>query len=73
MELIAELDGATRLLKGRMDHLSDAVGKIQSVVKNEDDVSLATFFANNYEGMKRTCLMDSDLPLIKELPERVNF
>lgn len=73
MELIAELDGATRLIKGRIDHLGDAVGKIQSQVKHEDDVSLSTFYANNYEIMKRTCLMDSDLPMLKEIPQKVSF
>ena len=36
-------------------------------------MALSTYFANNYENMKRTCLMDSDLPQIKEIPEKVSF
>ena len=36
-------------------------------------MALSTYFACNYENMKRTCLMDSDLPQIKEIPEKVCF
>ena len=39
----------------------------------EDDVQLATFYAQEYDSLKRTCLMDSDLPQIKDIPDKVNF
>ena len=73
MELVAELDSSTRLIKGRMAHLEDAVDSIQNHVKQEDDVALCTFYSSNYESLKRSCLMDSDLPQIKEIPDKVNF
>ena len=62
MELVAELDGSTRLLKGRMAHLGEAIDSINSQIMHEDDVQLATFYAQEYDSLKRTCLMDSDLP-----------
>lgn len=34
-------------------------------------MALATFFAQNYESMKRSLLLDSDLPQLKELPDKV--
>ena len=62
MELVADLDNSTRLIKGRMAHLSEAIESVNSQIQNEDEVALATYYATNYESLKRTCLMDSDLP-----------
>lgn len=62
MELVADMDNSTRLIKGRIAHLGEAIDSINSQIQQEDEVVLATFYANNYENLKRTCLMDSDLP-----------
>ena len=70
---MAELDECTRLVKGRISHLNDAADAINREIQSEDDVSLITFHSQNYENYKRTCLMDSDLPQFREIPERVNL
>ena len=62
MALIADYDGSTRLIKGRMAHLNEAIDELSYQMTNEDDVAVATYFATNYENLRRTCLMDSDLP-----------
>ena len=61
-ECIEELDGSTRLILGRIEHLGEAVETIKRNIQQEDDVLLATFYAQNYEQLKRSLLMDSDLP-----------
>ena len=73
MELVADLDNSTRLIKGRMAHLTEAIESVNAQIQNEDEVALATYYATNYESLKRTCLMDSDLPQIKDIPEKVSF
>ena len=73
MEHVAEMDGSTRLIKGRMAHLGEAIDSINQQIQQEDEVSLASFYAQNYVSLKRTCLMDSDLPQIKEIPEKVSL
>ena len=61
-ECIEELDSSTRLILGRIEHLGEAVETIKRNIQQEDDVLLATFYAQNYEQLKRSLLMDSDLP-----------
>jgi len=59
---VAELDGSTRLIKGRMQHLSEAVEEINVQIMQEYDVAVATYYAENYDNLSRSCLMDSELP-----------
>ena len=42
-------------------------------IRDRDEVALCTFYAANFEGLKRSCRMDTDVPQIKELPDKVNL
>ena len=72
-ELLSELDGSTRLIKGRMGLLREAVEDINIQINQDDDVATASYYAENYENVHRQCLNDSDLPQIKDLPDKVNL
>jgi len=73
MEIIADLDGSTRLIKGRIAHLNEAIDEINFQISNEDDVAAATYFALNIDNARRSCLMDSDLPQLRDCNDKINF
>lgn len=56
-----------------MAHLREAIEEINVQMSSDDDVAVATYFAQNYENIRRTCLMESDLPQLKEINEKVNI
>ena len=43
--MISELDGSTRLIKGRIAHLGEAIEEINCQIGQDDDVAVATYFA----------------------------
>ena len=56
-----------------MGLLREAVEDINIQINQDDDVATASYYAENYENVHRQCLNDSDLPQIKDLPDKVNL
>ena len=69
----AELDHTQRLIKGRQSTLVGAIDDLDQKIKTNDDASLVEFYAENFETIKRTCLIESDLPAFKDVPEKINL
>ena len=61
-EHMAELDHTQRIIKGRQSTLIGAVEDLDEKIKTSDDASLMHFFAENFETIKRTTVVESDLP-----------
>ena len=72
-EHIAEIDHIQRLIKGRQSTLFGAVEDLDNKIKSQDESMIAAFYSENMETIKRTCLIESDLPQFKEVPEKVNL
>ena len=72
-EHMAELEQTQRILKGKQSALLSAVDELDSKIKQNDDVAVAVFYADNLEMIKRTCLVESDLPQFRDIPQRVNL
>ena len=72
-EHMAELEQTQRILKGKQSALLSAVDELDSKIKQNDDVAVAVFYADSLEMIKRTCLMESDLPQFRDIPQRVNL
>ena len=72
-EHMAELDQSQRLIKGRQSTLVGAIEDLDEKIKISDDAGLIQYYAENFETIKRTCLIESDLPQFKEMTEKVNL
>ncbi len=59
---MAELEFTVKLIKGRQTTLVGAIEDLDEKIKNSDDAGLVQFYAENFETIKRTCLIDSELP-----------
>ena len=50
-----------------------AVDELDGKIRQNDDVQVAHFYAENLEMIKRTCLTESDLPQFRDIPQRINL
>ena len=50
-----------------------AVDELDGKIRQNDDVLVAQFYAENLEMIKRTCLAESDLPQFRDIPQRINL
>lgn len=61
-----EVDQSCRLVKGRQTNLCNAINELSQQVRTCDEAQLATFFVTKVERIRKTCLVDSELAMLKD-------
>lgn len=66
--VVQDLEHSIRLGKGRGEQLNQKCDELSRTIKMNDPVYLAEYYTQQSEMIIKTCLTDSDLPQLKEVP-----
>jgi malate synthase len=65
-DYLQDIDQSCRLVRGRQTNMCNAINDLSLQVRQSDEAQLATFFVTKFDRIKKTCLVDSELSMLKD-------